>query len=327
MRPLSHRRVLITGGTGFIGSHLVRDCLSRGDRVVVVTRNADRAWRLDGVRHLVDLVPVDPHDAAEMFRVVAAVAPQRVFHLAAATRMPPRDDLADTDAAMTSNVEPLRHLLDALRRLDTPPTAVVRAGTLAEYGESADVHEPSSPEQPADAYGLSALVGTHLMRLARTRSGIPSVTVRLSLVYGAMQSSDFLIPCAIRQGLAGQPIRLDRPQAQRDLLHVDDVVAALQRVADCAAILPPVLAVSTGAPLTMGEVIAEIARQLHVVPPPLPITCAVDAPRHRLSCRPSAAVLATGWRPRVSLPDGLAQVIASERETLPIFADRSAPCP
>ena len=91
---------------------------------------------------------------------------------------------------------------------------MVRAGTLAEYGETAGIQDPSSPEQPADAYGISVLVGTHMMRLARARSGIAWVTLRLSLVYGAMQSSDFLIPCAIRQGLAGQPIRLHRPQAR-----------------------------------------------------------------------------------------------------------------
>lgn len=325
MQPSSARRVLITGGTGFIGSHLARDCVARGDHVTVLTRAPDKAWRLRDLRRQIDLVAADPHDPAETLRIVADVAPQRVFYLAAATRVEPRPDLGDIEAAIGSNVAPLRNVLDAVRRLPVPPEAVVRAGTYAEYGECAHIHDVFSPEQPVDAYGLSALVGTHMLRLARERGGLPAVTVRLSLVYGASQSSDFMIPWAIREALAGRPIRIRRPHARRDVLHIHDAVAAFQLVADCAATMPPVVAVSTGAPVAMGDLGDEIARLLGADRPRKSEAPAPDEARHTLSCRPSAAVLAAGWRPQVALRDGLAQVIACERESLLHLAERNAP--
>jgi len=306
-------RVLITGGTGFIGSHLVRDCLSRGDEITVLARPGSDPWRLADVLDRITLILALPLDARETAAVVLRVRPERVFHLAAMTRSPARDDLSDLDEAITSNVRPLQVLLDALRRLDRPPLAVVRTGTLAELGETERVLAPHEAEHPRDGYGLSALMGTHVLRIARARMDLPAVTARLCLVYGGDQSSDFLVPDLICKGLSGIPTHVRNPLAQRDLIHVADCVAALQAVADHAASLPPVVAVSTGCPLPMGQVAGLIAalidnREATPSLPPVP----AEAPQV-LSCRPSPELSALGWRPRVGLAEGLRQTIEWER--------------
>lgn len=308
-------RVLITGGTGFIGSHLVRDCLSRGDEVTVLARPGGDPWRLADVLDRITLIRARPLDAREIASAVLRARPQRVFHLAAMTRTPARHDLSDLDDAMASNVAPLRVLLDALGRLDRPPGAVVRTGSLAELGETDLVLHPDAAERPHDGYGLSALMGTHLLRLARTRRNLPAVTARLSLIYGGDQSADFLIPNLIRKGLSGIPALVRRPLAQRDLVHVSDCVAALQTIADHAASLPPVVAVSTGLPLPMGRVAGMIAALIDdrdVTTPPGRAPVPADS-AHVVSCRPSAELLALGWQPRVGLAEGLRQTIEWER--------------
>jgi len=306
-------RVLITGGTGFIGSHLVRDCLSRGDEVTVLTRPGSDPWRLADVLDRIALVHVRPLDARETASAVLRASPERVFHLAALTRVPARDDLSDLDDAITGNVQPLRVLLDALRRLDRQPLAFVRAGTLAELGERDRILDPDEAEAPRDAYGLSALMGTHLLRLARARMDLPAVTARLCLTYGGDQSPDFLIPDLIRKGLTGIPAHVRRPLAQRDLIHVSDCVAALQAVAGHAASLPPVVAVSTGRPLPMGQVAGMIAALIDGDgTPSLRPSVPPDA-AHVVSCRPSAELSALGWQPRTGLAQGLRRTIEWER--------------
>lgn len=318
-------RVLVTGGTGFIGSHLVRDCLSRGDEVTVLARPDSDPWRLADVLDRITLVRTRPLDGRAVAAAVLRSRPERVFHLAAMTRAPAQDDLSDLDEAFACNVAPLRVLLDALRQADRRPATLVRAGSLAELGETDRVLDPGEAARPRNAYGLSALMATNLLRLARARQGLPAVTARLCLTYGGDQSADFMIPDLIRKGLAGIPAHVRRPQAQRDLVHVSDCVAALQAIADHAAALPPVVAVSTGQPLTMGRVAAAIAALIEGrdgIPPPRPSVPAASA--HVVSCRPSPELAALGWRPRIGLAEGLRQTIDWERARNIPLQERSA---
>lgn len=306
-------RVLITGGTGFIGSHLVRDCVARGEEVTVLARPGSDPWRLADVADRISLVRAHPLDAPAVAAVVARAGPRRVFHLAARTRTPARDDLSDLEDATAANVAPLRVLLDALRQLDDPP-AIVRTGSLAELGETDRVLDPDAAERPREGYGLSALMGTHVLRLARARLGLPAVTARLCLTYGGDQSPDFLVPGLIRKALSGLPARVLRPQAQRDLIHVRDCVTALRLVADHAAALPPIVTVATGRPLLAGHladaVAALVARPDALLPPP-PAVPARAA--HVVSSRPSPEITALGWQPRVGLAEGLRETITWER--------------
>lgn len=318
-------RVLITGGTGFIGSHLVRDCVARGDEVTVLTRPDSDAWRLVDVLDRITLIRARPLDGREMQAAVALARPERVFHLAAMTRTPAREDLSDLDDAMASNVAPLRTLLDALRRLDRPPLAFVRAGSLAELGETDRVLDPDEAERPHEGYGLSALMGTHVLRLARARTGLPAVTLRLCLTYGGDQSADFLIADAIRKGLSGVPVHVRRPLARRDLIHVSDCVAAFRTAAIHAAALPPVIAVATGRPLPMGHVAGIVASMIDGRGGAAPLWPSVPADAaHVVSSRPSAELAALGWRPRVGLSDGLRQTIEWERSRNIPRQERSA---
>lgn len=306
-------RVLITGGTGFIGSHLARDCLARGDEVTVLARPGSDPWRLGDLVGRITLARAHPLDVPAVAAAVARARPQRVFHLAARTRSPARDDLSDLDEAVTANVAPLQVLLDALRQLADPP-ALVRTGSLAEMGEADRVLDPQEAERPGDAYGLSALMGTQVLRLARARLGLAAVTARLCLTYGGDQSPDFLVPGLIRRALSGLPLQVRRPQAQRDLIHVRDCVAALRLAADHAAALPPIVTVATGQPLPAGHLAESIAALTRVPDGSIPATPPVPAlAAHVLSCRPSPEITALGWHPRVGLARGLRETINWER--------------
>lgn len=300
-------RVLITGGSGFIGSHLVRACLAEGDGVTVLSRPGSDLWRLADVVDRVTICRVDPLDATAVGAALREVAPQRVFLLAAATRIAGEQDLDTVDESLRSNVEPLRIVLDGLKSLPVAPLAVIRTGTLAELAKDA-----SGREWPAGIYGLSILMGTHLTRIWGNAAGIPAITARLSLTYGGDQSRDFFVPEAIHDALAGRLEPPRRPDALRDLLHVDDVVAALLLIADHAATLPPVLNLSTGQPHRLADVSAEIAR-LTAQPAGSIASARGGGADDHVSLPPSPELLDLGWRQTIPITQGLKQVIAWER--------------
>lgn len=296
-------RTLITGGTGFIGSHLVRDCLRRGDKVTILARPDSDPWRLEGVLDRVAIRRLDPRDVLALRAFLAELRPERVFLLAAATRFNQQEGLRNLDLALRANVEPLRIMLDELGVMAAPPQAVIRAGTLAEIS--------GGEEGPGGFYGLSVLVGTHLLRIWREWTGVPAVTARIALTYGGDQSPDFFVPGAIADALQGGVMPPRRPDAMRDLLYVDDTVAALQLIAGHASVLPAVVKVSTGAPHRLGDLaalIAEIAGQS------LEIAAEQAGAGDIVSAPPSPELVTLGWTPRVPLREGLVRVLDWESD-------------
>lgn len=316
---------LITGGTGFIGAHLVRDCVARGDTVTVIARPGSDPWRLSDVAGRIDLVTLAPDDRDGLAGLVTRTRPDQVFHLAAQTRFARKPGCTDLDRAIACNVAPLRLLLDVLDAADHPPRCLIRAGTLAELGEADQIHVPGGSEHPSGTYGLSALIGTHMLRLARPDLRFAVVTARLSLTYGGDQNGDFLIADTIRKTLSGRPVDLARPNAERDLMHVDDTVAALQTAARHADRLPATIVVSTGQPVRMSHLCQTIRSLVSGAPVGAQGTVPSDGrPDGRLSSHPSPELLALGWHPRVPLRTGLGQAIAWERAK--ILSDTTERC-
>lgn len=301
--------VLVTGGTGFIGSHLVRACIARGDRVTVLTRPDSDPWRLAGLEGRYTLLRLPPERFA---RAARDLAPARVFHLAAQTRFRNPGSPEALAQAIRQNLDPLVAMVTALA--DTPPRAFVRTGTLAEFGLASAPYRDEGPEWPAGAYGLSALMGTQYLRAIRRLTSLPAVTARLSLTYGPGQSPDFLVPRLLRAAAAGQPETLGHPAAERSLLHVDDVVAALLAIADHAARMPPVVTVSDPRPVTMAALAAEIAAlgRRPVARIDDPSAGAAD----RVVAAPSVALTDLGWMPRIDRRQALRRLLEHEEDRL-----------
>lgn len=300
-------RVLITGGTGFIGAHLARACLARGDHVTVLARPDSDAWRLTDLDAQLDILRAP---VADFGRAAKDAAPDLVFHLASRTRFQGSDDHVETlRDTLAETVDPILTLLHGLSA--TPPKAFIRSGTLAEFGGAPSPYHDGSPTCPASAYGVAALAASHALRFAARQSETATVTARLCLTYGPDQSESFLIPSLIRAALSAQTVHIRNPAATRSLLHVFDTVAALLLIADRAARLPPLLIVSNPTPHRMMDLAARIDRLAGRVPanPPRPSDIGAT---DRVTALPSPALLAEGWSPQISLDSGLAATIAHE---------------
>ncbi len=296
-------RILVTGGAGFIGSHIVEALLDRGHRVTVADDlSAGRLANLpDGVEVVRGSVlgPVwsqlsGPYDA-----VVHAAAQTSV---AASTA----DPLAD---ATTNILGTIKTVLGA---------AELGAGRLV-YLSSAAVYEnvgnpPFSEEHslaPSSPYGLSKLAGELYVRLLAERAGLNWLALRLANVYGPRQSITGEAGVVARWCHAltrGEPLTLyGNGQQSRDFIFVGDVASAVARAVE-AAESNAVLNVGTGEETPIAELLSGLEllagrRATVIAAPPRP----GDIDRSALDSR--AARQRLGWAPAIPLQEGLAETL------------------
>lgn len=221
--------VLVTGAAGFIGSHLCRQCLDRGDAVVGVdsfTTYYDPRHKyanLDGMAENPlwtfiegDLVEMDLASTIEGIDVV--------YHLAAQPGV--RASWGETFEAYThSNVTALQKLLEACKH--SAVERFVFASSSSVYGDAETLPtREDTPLQPISPYGATKALGEHLCRLYHRSFALPIVMLRYFTVYGPHQRPDMAFNRLIAAALRREPITIYGDGAQtRDFTFVEDAVA------------------------------------------------------------------------------------------------------
>jgi nucleoside-diphosphate-sugar epimerase len=298
-------RVLVTGGGGFIGSHLVRALLERGDSVRVLDDwSTGLRSRLQGLRG--DLAVLDGDIRDEAAARAAVEGCDAVLHEAAQVSV-----AASVEAprhAADVNVTGLATMLQAA--LGAGATRFVLASSCAVYGEPRSEEQSEDDETaPASPYAASKLAGEAFVRAA-CREGLRGVSLRYFNVFGAGQRPDSayaaVVPAfaqALREGRTLE-IHGDGEQS-RDLVHVGDVVRAnLAALQAPDAALGRAFNVGTGRATSVNELARLMAGELAV---PLKATHgaarAGDVRRSRASVRRAESEL--GFRASVGLAEGL----------------------
>jgi UDP-glucose 4-epimerase len=303
------RRLVVTGGLGYVGQHVTALLARAGHDVLVVDDLSLGA--LDNLpaelRSEVRLSQLDVRDAERLRGVVAEHAPDVVLHLAALHFIPACE--RDPRRAIRVNVEGTEAVLEASRGA---AGAVVVASTAAVYEPSLEAHSETSTVAPTDIYGLTKLWTENLAALFGRRTGTPVGVARLFNVFGPGETNPHLIPEIIRQLEAGDRLRLGNLSTKRDYVYVDDVARALQALAERVASGGGDLTcnVGTGHQWDGEHVVAAIGRLLG-----REVRLEVDPSRMRKSdrpsllCDPSLAGRELGWSAQVGLEEGLALAI------------------
>ena len=310
-------RVLITGASGFIGSHLARACLARGDAVSVLLRPGSSLRRLDGLASRLQVFRLHLTSAPALAACLADARPGVIFHAGSTTRYA-AEDPASLTRSVEDNLLALTTLLAEAAKAPEPPQVLLRLGTIAEYGDIEVPFRESDREQPRGAYGVSALACTQYMAAAQPQLPFTAVTARLALTYGPGQSADFLIPQLARNLLAGRPTTLRRPQDRRELIYVGDAVAGLLQIADAPEKVAPLVNLGTGQAPRMAAAARLLARA-GGAPETLIRQAAQPGPPSELRASPDLLNARLGWRAPTSLTEGFERMLQWERRNL---ADR-----
>jgi nucleoside-diphosphate-sugar epimerase len=231
-------KVLVTGGTGCIGSVAVFELLRRGaDEVVIATRTSNpgvlKLWFGDEIPEQVQLVPCDISDAESVAALIADQRPTHIIHLGA-FQSPDCD--AYPNRGLNINAGGTLELLKAAESLGDHLQRFVFASSGAVYGRRDLYPGPTvretDPLYPPNLYGIWKLAGEHLARLFHEKTGVPTVCLRLNTTYGkgrdrGMTSAPTTALKSIALGsVRGQPIPFRMPYQGRENYHyVQDVGA------------------------------------------------------------------------------------------------------
>ncbi len=294
-------RVLVTGGAGFIGSHLVRALLARGDDVLVLD-NLSTGARANLADLPVELLVADLGEADQVRAATRGV--DTVFHLGAMISVPA--SLENPAGCYRTNVLGSLHVLEAARRERV--RRVVLASSCAVYGDhDGPVAEDAAP-RPVSPYASSKLAMEDLARLYTSAMGLQTVCLRFFNVYGPRQDvhSPYaaVIPLFIEGLLDGRPPTIHGDGGQsRDFVFVEDVVQAMLQASE-AAVGGQLFNIGQGQSRTVLE-LAEVLAAM--VPGSL---APVFGPARAGDIRTSAADIgratkALGYRPAWDLHQGL----------------------
>jgi UDP-glucose 4-epimerase len=296
--------VLLTGASGFIGSHLVRFLL-RSCNVITIGRTPS-----PGLYHIqFDL-------ARSIGRHVARPIPEGsiLVHSGAAVRRSPDDDL-NADRFWRVNVEGTKRLLDALA--ERHPSHIVFISSTDVYAPSETPISETSLAGPQTPYAESKLHAEHIVRTFGIEHGIVTSVLRLGSVYGPGEDAfGKLVPTAIRTALARQPITvIGTGSVRRDLLFVGDAVQAVEALVRLRS--PGIFNAVSGVPVSVIDVVNLIASLTKSVEG-LRVVASSGQQTDRTFSR--SLLEGLGWSPRVSLPVGLKQEIAAARDAKPLLA-------
>jgi CDP-glucose 4,6-dehydratase len=309
------KRALVTGGHGFVASHLARALLERGDSVTVLDLAPPplSGLMLQGVAPEVELVEADLRDAHGVAATVEGAEFDVVFHLAAQTLVGPA--LAEPAATFEANVLGTWNLLEACRRAEVP--AVVVASSDKAYGPSEELpYRETMQLRPASPYEASKAAADAIALSYRPAYGLPVAVTRFANIYGGGDLNfSRLIPEATAALLDGRrpQIRSDG-SPERDFLYVDDAVAAYLAIEHAVGAGGPAAGGAFNAggerPYSVAEVLETIAAvsgtglepEFHGIGSP-----AGEIDRQYVDSAKLREL--TGWAPAVELPDGLTRTL------------------
>lgn len=300
--------ILVTGGSGFIGSHIVDALVRRGDTVTVIDiAPAPPVWGNVAATY----VQRDIRDE-RLAEVFIDAKPDAVIHLAAHI---------DDRASIQEPVENAEHnVLGTINVLDAARVSgvkrVVFASTGVVYGEQSifPITEDAAPK-PLTPYAVSKLTGERYAKYFTLQLGLSTCSLRLANVYGPRQDGSKecgAIAIFSKKLLGGQtPFVNGTGKTTRDYVYVDDVVDAFLRALD--ATTEEIINIGTGKETATNDIFALVAKEFRSTIAPTPRPEVLDlVPRVALSSKKAADIL--GWQAKISLEEGIQKTAAWYKE-------------
>ena len=296
---MKKNRILIAGGTGFIGYHLAKRCLKLNWKVVSIsTKPPKKNRKLKNVNYLI----LDISNQKKIFEKLSTNY-DYVVNLAGYV------DHTHNVKTMKSHFDGCKNL--SLFFLNSKIKKFVQVGSSIEYGKikSPQVENKNNIQKTYSVYGKAKLLSTKfLLKLSKEHS-FPSVIIRLYLVYGPNQDVNRIIPITIKNAIENKKFACSSGRQLRDFIYVEDVIRAIIKILKNKNIKGEILNIGSGKPITIKKVILKICTLINSgIPQFNKIKLRKD---EILKLYPSIkkAKKLINWKPRVDMPSGLNKCI------------------
>lgn len=293
-------RVVVTGGAGFVGSHLCEALVARDARIIVVD---DFSYSSpDNLKSISGSIEILEHRLGESPNgIQEQLEGDVLFHLAAMAN--PRECKRNFDSAFKSNVLGLKASLENGNRFNR----IVYMSSASVYGDPDYVPiDESHPLKGTDPYAVTKILGEGLCKHYMNNQGLPITTIRNFNTFGPRQSQAYFVPTLIARALFEKKIEIWNAAPIRDFMFISDTVEALLMIAATDGAKGRTINLGRGEGIKVGKLAEMIAHMLRVPLVSLKKNVIGSA---ELVCDNSSLKALTGFVPRVSLEEGLRMTI------------------
>lgn len=305
------KRTIITGATGFVGANLARRLVHEGHEAHLLVRPRYSSWRIEGIEKDIELHEIELTDKDSLDRLISAIRPEWIFHLAAHGAYSSQRDI---HRMVSTNIVGTINLVQSC--LSAGFEAFVNTGTSSEYGFKSFAPSESEQLEPNSDYGVTKASATLFCRHMAQKHSVNLPTLRLYSAYGPYEEPSRLIPTLILRGLEGAWPPLVSPETAHDFVYIEDVcdaymLAATRTSKEYGAIYN----VGTGRQTAMREVIEVVRRVMAItVEPEWHTMQNREWDTNHWAANNEKIQKELGWHPRYTFEQGFARTLDWFRE-------------
>lgn len=297
---------LVAGGTGFIGSHLVKHLLGQGAEVSVLSLHAK--VQLAGAR----LLQADLCDRQQLKNVLSPYQFTHVFNLGGYINHSPL--AKEGRSVMNTHFQGALNLIQLVNKPCLQ--AFVQIGSSDEYGNAPSPQQESYREAPISPYSLAKTAVTQTIQMLARSEGFPGTVVRPFLVYGPGQNQQRFLPQIIMGCLHDEIFPTSAGEQIRDFCYIDDIVEALFLAAMSKKSRGKVINIASGQPVAIKEMLQNVQAMIGKGKPQIGALAYRQGENMSLYADISLAKALLNWAPKTTLQQGLQQTIAYYQKQL-----------
>lgn len=305
-------KILILGGTGFIGSNLVSALIDSGYSPTILTRNVEKTGLPEEIRQKTFLVELDVTNHSLTKAFIEDFRPSLIINSAATHGL----EEVSGKSGFKTNYEAAKNLLETA--LAAEVKRIILFGSADEYGYQPTPQNENLPLKPNSPYAVSKAEMTKLALQMHKRENLPVVILRPFTVYGTAQPKGMFLSDAIRCALEGRLFEMSEGIQTRDYLFIEDFVRAVMQAIQTPDIEGEVFNIGSGNSFPLKEIAAKVWDISGADCSLLKIGArkASVAEMHNTCADITKAKRKLNWQPRVSLVEGLNRTISSIKAQL-----------
>jgi len=306
VQRLLRKRILITGGTGFVGSNLARFLVNKGLSPYIFIRKDSNLWRISDILKKLKVHIIDLNDEIKTWDMILRLKPEIILHCAVYGGY---HFQLDSKKIMQTNMFGTMNLLNAC--VKSGFECFVNTSSSSEYGLKNKPMRESDLLEPVTDYGVAKAMATLFCQQSARNKNLPIVTLRLFSPYGYFEDPRRLVASLILSCLNHQRPKLSSAYPVRDFVFIDDVIQAyLKTVFNISKAAGSIINIASGKQYSVGEVAVKIMKLIGLKDKP--VWGSVKNTRlepSRWVADISKARELLGWSPEFSLTEGLIKTI------------------